>query len=131
LIRLHELEDKFFLLGFVEDASTYLKGCNYFVLPSLSEGLALVILEAMQAGLPIAASNVGGIPEALDNYKKTKLFEAKNSDDMIEKITSLIKEYPVIERRFGSTDPEKSSPEENTDFQFKTMYHKTLEVLFN
>jgi glycosyltransferase involved in cell wall biosynthesis len=53
------------LLGNVSNASKYLKAFNAFVLPSKKEGFPYAILEAMQAGLPIIASKVGGIPEAM------------------------------------------------------------------
>ena len=130
MIRRFELEDKFFLLGFVDDAPKYLKGCNYFVLPSLYEGLGLSILEAKQAELPIAASNVGGIPEALKNYDKSEMFKTKNSEDIVLKIESLIKRFPVIERRFGSVDPEmQKETAGEADSSFEDMYRETKSLL--
>jgi len=41
--------------------------CDIFCMPSLHESLGIAILEAMAMGKPIVASNVGGIPEVLDN----------------------------------------------------------------
>ena len=38
---------------------------DIFILPSLSEGMGLVLLEAMQAHLPLVATSVGGIPELI------------------------------------------------------------------
>ena len=53
------------LLGKILDAKQYLKAFDAFILPSRKEGFPFAVLEAMQAGLPIIATNVGGIPEAL------------------------------------------------------------------
>lgn len=64
-IKEYKLEDRVKLFGFMPAAEA-LKGFDVFALPSLKEGLPYVLLEAKQAGLPIEASRVGGIPEILD-----------------------------------------------------------------
>jgi glycosyltransferase involved in cell wall biosynthesis len=54
--------------GQVPDVVPYLRHCDIFVLPSLEEGSGSeAVLEAMQAGLPIVASAVDGIPEDLSD----------------------------------------------------------------
>lgn len=62
------LENNFRLAGFVkdEDLPLYYNAADFFALPSKSgEGLPLVALEAMACGLPVIATNVGGISEIL------------------------------------------------------------------
>lgn len=53
--------------GFIDNASSYLSAFDIFILPSLKEGLPYAILEAGAAKLPVIASNVGGIPEIIEN----------------------------------------------------------------
>jgi len=59
------IENKVLMPGYVADAKKYLSSFNLFAMPSLTEGLPMVLLEAMQAAVPIVATRVGGIPEAL------------------------------------------------------------------
>lgn len=65
-IKEYGLGDRVKLFGFMP-ANEVLKGFDTFALPSLKEGLPYVLLEAKAAGLPIAASRVGGVGEILDN----------------------------------------------------------------
>ncbi len=53
------------LLGFREDIADVIAAADVFVMPSLSEGLPLALVEAMLAGKAIIASRTGGIPEAV------------------------------------------------------------------
>lgn len=54
-------------LGLRNDIPNVLAALDLFVLPSLSEGLSVALLEAMSAGLPVIASRVGGNPEIVQD----------------------------------------------------------------
>ena len=58
--------DRFHLLGLRADVGNVLAGANVVVLPSLSEGVPLALLEAMLAARPIIATAVGEVPTVLD-----------------------------------------------------------------
>ena len=53
--------------GFRDDIPELLRLLDVFVMPSLSEGLGTSVLDAMAAGVPVIASDVGGIPESVQN----------------------------------------------------------------
>jgi glycosyltransferase involved in cell wall biosynthesis len=61
--------DRFRLVGWSDDARGYLSGFDVFVLPSRFEGLPLVVLEAMLAGVPVVASDVGSVSEAIEHER--------------------------------------------------------------
>lgn len=61
----HGLADRVSLLGVRSDVPDQLAQGHIFVLASKQEGFPLAILEAMRAGLPVVASDVGGVAEAV------------------------------------------------------------------
>lgn len=61
------LGDRFQFLGQRDDVLELLTGADAFVLPSLHEGLPVALMEATSVGLPIVATDVGGVPQVLEN----------------------------------------------------------------
>lgn len=64
-----KLENNFKLLGWIDsnEVKNLLKDTMCYVLPSYNEGMPMSILEAMSFGIPIVSTNVGGIPEIIEN----------------------------------------------------------------
>jgi len=73
-------------VGEVLEIGEYLKQMDVFVLPSLSEGLGVSLIEALVAKKLIIASNTGGIKELIKHNKSGILVEATNVDDLYQAI---------------------------------------------
>jgi len=78
------IDDKVKITGFVSDVRPYLDEFDIFVLPSISEGLSLSILEAALAGKFIIATDVGGIPEIVTHDETGLLFKPKNIESLVQ-----------------------------------------------
>ena len=103
--------------GFVQNVGDYIKAFDMFVFPSLNEGLGSILFDVIQGGVPIAASNVGGIVDIIQHNKNGILFEVKNSQAIFE----------VIQRLYNSKDlREKLSFE-----AYKSIENFSCEVMTN
>ena len=74
------LEKHVILGGFRPDVLSLLKGFDFFVMPSVTEGLGTSLLDAMACAKPIVASRVGGIPEVVVDGKTGILVPPKDPD---------------------------------------------------
>lgn len=88
-LRLREsgLQTQVRMLGFIPNGRIYMNAFDAFFLPSKKEGVPYVILEAGLSGLPVVASNVGGIPEAIEDGASGML---RRPDDMSGFVDALI-----------------------------------------
>lgn len=77
---------------------SYLNKTQIFVLPSRREGFPIVILEAGIHGVPVIASNVGGIPEIIIHNETGKLFPYNDIDTLAKEILLLIENSQERER---------------------------------
>ena len=92
------IDDRVLLPGYQERANRYLPCFDVFALSSLTEGLPMVILEAMQAGVPIVATRVGGVPEVLANGEAGILVNSSDSVALSEGIFKLVKDSELCSR---------------------------------
>ncbi len=109
-------------LGDRRDVNRLLASAHIFALPSRWEGFPISILEAMRAGLPVIASDVGGVREAVT---ASTGFVVKPGDDgdFAEKLGALV-QSPELRGRLGRAA--RISYERN--FTRKTMIERTLAV---
>jgi glycosyltransferase involved in cell wall biosynthesis len=80
------LEQYVFLRNYYERIAEIYKSIDLLVLPSITEGVPAVILEAMAFEIPIVATEVGGIPEMVEDGKSGILVPPKNSQALAEAI---------------------------------------------
>jgi len=92
------LERNVFLLGHVDNAAQYLKAFDIFVLASLSEGLGYVILEAGLVGIPCIATNVGGIPEIIENMVSGILVQPRQPEEITKAINYFVGNKNIREK---------------------------------
>ena len=77
--------------GFSRNVADELSKMDLFVLPSLfGEGLPMVVLEAMTAGVPVVASRVAGIPEAIRHGREGVLVNPHDAHDLAEAIADVV-----------------------------------------
>jgi len=82
------------------DIPAILNCLDLFVLPSLWEGHPLVVLEAMAAGLPVVATQVGGTPEVVQNGETGLLVEPKDISQLASAMITLL-QNPSLRKEMG------------------------------
>ena len=75
--------------GFVNNVGDYLAAFDVFVLPSNREGIGSILLDAMDRGLPVIASRVGGVPDIVHDDDNGILIEAGSVDQLRAAILAL------------------------------------------
>lgn len=92
------LTDRVLMPGYRTYARDYLGLFHLFVLPSLTEGLPITLLEAMQAGVPIVASRVGGVPQVLEDGRGGVLVEPGDPGALADAIRRCVDDRPAALR---------------------------------
>lgn len=90
MIRKLHLQEDVFLIGERGNIPSWLSALDIFALPSLWEGLPNALLEAMAIGLPVVATRVDGIPEAISHEISGALCEPKDSQSLFIPLQDLI-----------------------------------------
>lgn len=84
------LQEHVHLLGFRDDVKDILLASDLFVMPSLSEGLPLALLEAMAAKRPVVVTDVGGMPQVIKNGVMGIVVPPSDEDGLAEAIVCML-----------------------------------------
>lgn len=95
------LGDRFVLTGYRADARRIMSAFDLFTLSSEHEGLPVAVMEALALGLPVVATAVGGLPEAVDAGVEGRLVPPHHPDLLADAIIA-VAEDPVLRARMSS-----------------------------
>jgi glycosyltransferase involved in cell wall biosynthesis len=111
------LSDSVTLTGQQNSAEPYYGIANLAVLSSWTEGSPNALLEAMAAGVPIVATNVGGIPEIVTSGESALLIDPGQPGPLAESIERLLKDRELASRLASRGEElirERHTPEQRT-----------------
>jgi glycosyltransferase involved in cell wall biosynthesis len=119
-IRKYGLEGRVFLYGHIKEASSYLSNFDVFFLPSRTEALAYVVIEAINTSIPVIAHEVGGVPEIIKNDPGSLLLPI---DKRKENLVTLAK---VLRKKYSFDTSKRDAL--RIRFNKETMVEETLKV---
>lgn len=129
-LRERHLDDRVELLGWIgaDRKIDILKQGSVFLLPSYGEGMPMCVLEAMGLGLPVVATNVGGIPQLITNKKNGFICEPGNAESISRALVALLGNP---KKCLAMSSEAKKSAERRSfcaySKQLKTIYDELLE----
>lgn len=123
LIKERDLGGRAVLRGFVPDISSHLSAFDVFALPSRSEALGIALLEAGCAGLPSVGTNVGGIPEVIEDGVTGLLVPSGHASALARALRELLDE-PERASALGEALKARVAK----DFTLEAMAEKTFAV---
>jgi glycosyltransferase involved in cell wall biosynthesis len=113
-------------LGYVDDMPSLLHACDIVVFPTqpdLSEGFGLAALEAMAAGRPVIVTDVGPLPELVDEGKAGIIVPAKSAEELAEALMRLARDGDLRDR-LGECGRRLAA----TKYSLEAMVDRTLDL---
>lgn len=116
------IEGRVTLLGLRDDVPDLLACCDLLVLPSLSEGFGVAVLEAMAAGKPVVASAIGGVDEVVLDGETGILVPPGDPGALAGAIHRVLAD-PALARRFGQAGRARAQ-----EFSLEKMVERTASL---
>ena len=123
------LESRVHFLGHQRDVARVYAASDLLVLPSRSEGMPNVLLEAMSLGLPVVATSVGGVPEVARDGDNAWVVRSDDPESLANAISAAIESSSERIRRAESARREVNehrSPARRAE-RFMALYHDVLQ----
>jgi glycosyltransferase involved in cell wall biosynthesis len=117
------IKDSVIFAGMRKDVPEILSILNVFVLPSLSEGLPMALLEAQAAQIPVVATSVGAIPDVLENGATGMLIPPKDPQAIAEAIIMILSD-----KKLASGIAQKGFERVRDNFSSEKMASKYLSI---
>ena len=92
LVNQLDISDNVIFCGFQPNPAAYLQLMDIFLLPSLSEGTAMTLLEAMSLSKPCIVTNVGGNPEIIEDRVSGLVTPSNDEDRLVAACDSLLQD---------------------------------------
>jgi glycosyltransferase involved in cell wall biosynthesis len=121
------LQDTVKLLGLRSDVPDLLQTSDVAVLSTNHEGSPLSVMEYMDAGLPVVASNVGGIPDLIDHGVQGYLVEPQDPAALGDAIARVLDD-PETARRMGESARERRRSEFDIDVMVENLQNLYLDL---
>ncbi|RSL29767.1 glycosyltransferase [Salibacterium salarium] len=113
--------------GNVNNVVEYLRVSDYFISPSLSEGLPNTVLEAMSVGLPVLLSEIGPHKEILEHDMRAGiLFKCRSPIEIKELIQETLNDNNVVSSKYASNLIESNFSAEVTAGKYENYYRKVI-----
>jgi len=115
-------------LGETDDVIPYINSSTCIVLPSYREGTSRVLLEAAALGKPIVATDVPGCREIVDNGINGFLCNARDTDDLAEKLNRIIN-LPNDDKVFMGIKSREKVEKEFCSKIVSELYHQAIQEI--
>ncbi|MBI5575795.1 MAG: glycosyltransferase family 4 protein [Deltaproteobacteria bacterium] len=129
LARTMDLADCVSFLGKRDDVGDVLRKAGIYIQPSVSEGLPNSLLEAMACGLPVIVTNVGGMPDVVEDGRNGFVVRAGDAGSLTDAIRAMIRD-PASMKIFSANNVELIRNNYSLDSvagQYANLYREVLE----